>query len=115
MTETPNLDAVDAQAAAVQKTPNRVTLDNMKARIVAEEFIQPKMLPTMLICVLQVENGFVLVGKAGAVDPENYDEKLCKQYAYEDALRQMWPLEAYLLCERMRIPGEGDGMSVEGE
>ena len=36
-------------------------------------------------------------------DAENFDKELGKKFAYEDALRQMWPLEAYLLRERMSV------------
>ena len=90
---------------AVQKTPNRVDLDYMLARIVNEEYLHPTCLPTMTICVLEVDNGFVLVGKSAPADPDNFDADLGKKFAHEDAIRQMWPLEAYLLRERMSDAG----------
>jgi len=91
----------DDQSKAVQKTPNRVSLDSMLERIVNEEYLHPECLPTMTICVLEIENGFVLIGKSAPADPDNFDRELGKKFAHEDAIRQMWPLEAYLLRERL--------------
>ena len=93
----------DDEAKAVQHTRHRVTLDSMVTRIVDIEYIHPESIPHMTIAVVSVNNGFVLVGKSTPADEQNFDEELGKKYAYEDALRQMWPLEAYLLRERMTL------------
>lgn len=91
----------DAQAAAVQKTPNRVTLDAMLAKIQHEQTINPSSQPTMTICVMTLQNGFVLVGKSAPADPANFDAELGMKFAREDCIRQMWPLEGYLLREEL--------------
>ena len=75
----------------------------MLEKITAEEYINPTKMPHMTICVLIVENGFALVGKSTPADPDNYDVALGMKFAKEDAVRQMWPLEAYLLRERMML------------
>jgi hypothetical protein len=98
-----SLDIVDREAAAVQKTRNRVTLESMIAKIVDEEYIHPESIPHMTICVITVENGYALVGKSAPADHANFDEALGHKFAKEDALRQMWGLEAYLLRERMML------------
>lgn len=98
-----SLRITDDESAAVQKTSNRITLDSMLAKIVYEEFIHPQTIEHMTICVLTTENGFALVGKSAPADAENFNEELGKKFAKEDALRQMWPLEAYLLRERMML------------
>ena len=103
-----SLRVTDDASKAVQKTPNRVSLDSMLAKIVSEEFIHPETLPSMTICVLGLRNGFVLVGKSTPADPDNYDEKLGEKFSKEDAIRQMWTLEAYLLREKMSEPVEGE-------
>lgn len=90
----------DDLSKQVQKTPNRVTLDSMIAKIKSVEYVHPETIPTMTICVIVLENGFSLVGKAAPADPENFSRELGTKFAYEDALRQMWPLEAYLLREK---------------
>jgi hypothetical protein len=96
-----SLEETDAQSAAVQKTKNRVSLDSMKEKIAREEYIHPDLIPHMTICVILLNNGFALVGYSAPADSENYNEQLGDQFAFENALRQMWPLEAYLLRERM--------------
>jgi len=35
------------------------------------------------------------------VDAANFDMNLGRKYAFEDAIRQIWPLEGYLLAERL--------------
>lgn len=98
-----SLEITDKEAADVQKTKHRVTLDSMQAKIVNEEYIYPVSMPHMTICVLMTDNGFALVGKSAPADPDNFDEALGKKFAKEDALRQMWGYEAYLLRERMML------------
>jgi hypothetical protein len=98
-----SLRITDDESAAVQQTANRITLDSMLEKIVSEEYINPTKIPHMTICVLIVENGFALVGKSAPADPENYDVALGMKFAKEDAIRQMWQLEAYLLRERMML------------
>ena len=65
-----SLRVTDDASKAVQKTLNRVSLDSMLARIVNAEYIHPTILPTMTICVLEIDNGFVLIGKSAPADPD---------------------------------------------
>jgi hypothetical protein len=95
------LEAGDRAAAAVQKTPNRITLDSMKAKIDVIETLHPPCCPTMTIAVVKLKSGYVLVGKSAPADPENFDPELGEKFATEDAIRQMWPLEGYLLREQL--------------
>lgn len=96
----------DDASKAVQKTPNRISLDSMLAKVVSEEYINPPSIPHMTICVIVLENGFSLVGKTAPADPANFDAELGRRFAKEDAIRQMWPLEAYALRERLTISAE---------
>ena len=91
----------DAESAAKQKTPNRVTLDSMLKRIVKEEYIFPASIKHMTIVVLLLDNGFALVGKSSPADPDNFDKELGEKFAKEDAIRQMWAFEAYVLREKL--------------
>jgi len=102
-----SLRITDDESKAVQKTPNRVSLDSMEKKIKHTEFLHPGLMPHMTICFMLLENGFALIGKSTPADPENFDEKLGMKFAYEDALRQMWPLEAYLLREKMFTESAG--------
>lgn len=93
---TGSLEAGDAAAEAVRKG-FRVTLDDLKARVAEVEYIVRRQLT---IAVLVMDNGWNLVGKSAPVDPANFNAELGKQLAYDDALRQAWPLLAYAHLEQ---------------
>lgn len=91
----------DDAAKAVQKTPNRVSLDSILMKITNEEYLHPQLHPHMTIAVITLENGFVVVGKSAPADEKNFDEKLGMQFAKDDAIRQVWQLEGYLLRQKL--------------
>lgn len=92
-----SLEVTDAASQAVQKTPHRVSLDSIKDKIAERVFMRPDIEPTMTICLLKMSNGFIVVGKSAPADPANFDQKLGEQFAFEDCIRQLWPLEGYRL------------------
>lgn len=49
----------------------------------------------MSICTLVMMNGFVVLGKSAPMDPANFNRELGMKFAYEDAIRQLWPLMAF--------------------
>lgn len=61
-------------------------------------------LALMTLAFVTMHNGFVVVGKSAPASPENFDEEKGKLFAYEDAIRQLWPLEGYLLREQLGNP-----------
>ena len=103
----------DEQAAAVQKTPNRVSLDHIESSIGAEYTFtlgaaiealdMPALdgLAVMAVHVIVMSNGFIVIGKSSPADPANFDADLVRKFAREDAIRQIWPLEAYALKQRI--------------
>lgn len=96
-----NLENNDQEAAAVQKTPNRVTLESMCAKIAAEEYYNPPLCPELTVCFLRMTNGFVLIGKSAPADAKNFNPELGRKFSREDAIRQIWPLEGYALRDRL--------------
>lgn len=97
-----SLEVSDAEAAAVQKTPNRVTLDSIKAGVESVEYLNPESSKHFTIAVVRMKNGYIVIGQSAPADPENYNKELGEKFAYEDAIRKVWPLEGYLLCEALR-------------
>jgi hypothetical protein len=95
------LRETDDASKAVQKTPHRVSLDSIIEKIEHVDYINPERHPNMTICMITMENGFVVVGKSASADPENFNFELGKKFSYEDAVRQIWPFEGYLLCEKL--------------
>jgi Phage protein (N4 Gp49/phage Sf6 gene 66) family len=55
----------------------------------------------LTICVLTLKNGYTIVGKSACASPENYDADLGYKIAREDARKQIWALEGYLLKSRL--------------
>ena len=95
------LQVSDAEAAAVQKTPNRVTLESIEAKIEFVEYINPTSAPHVTLAFVKLKNGFVLTGLSAPADTENFNAELGKKFSYEKAVRQVWEHEGYLLCEKL--------------
>lgn len=92
-------------------THPRVSLADIMAAISEVHYINPgdvlrhksgaPSLDIMTICVIVMANGFVILGKSAPASPENYDVEKGRTFAYEDAVRQIWPLMAFSLRERL--------------
>lgn len=112
MSNPSSLQITDNESAAVQKTPNRVSLQSMEDKIAAEYCFtadkavgdSPIMesLKVLTICIVVMQNGFTVIGKAAPADADNFNAELGRKFAREDAIRQLWPLEGYALRERLQ-------------
>lgn len=51
----------------------------------------------LTICIMTTADGFHLVGKSAAASPENFDEDVGRELARDDARKQLWLLEGYIL------------------
>lgn len=91
------LEQTDERSKAVQKTPWRVSLDGMKKQVLSVEYIYPKSIPHMTIAIILLKNGYALQGMSAPADPANFNEALGQEYAYEDAMKKLWSLEAYVM------------------
>ncbi|WP_347268176.1 Gp49 family protein [Paracoccus sp. (in: a-proteobacteria)] len=80
---------------------NAVTAPAIEAKIAGEEFLNPALSPHLTLCALKLQNGFVVIGQSAPADPANFDAGLGRQLARADAIRQIWPLEGYLLREQL--------------
>lgn len=107
-----SLNATEALSAKGATHP-RVSLEDMKAKVAAENYFtvgqatealgQPTLpsLHLLTLCILTMKNGFTVVGKSAPASPENFDSVKGQVFAYEDAIKQLWPLEGYALRERL--------------
>jgi hypothetical protein len=98
---TETLRESDDLAKSVQKTPNRVELDSLPRKVVAVEYIHPDVAPHFTIAVCKLENGFIVTGVSAPADPANFSDAVGRKFALKDALQAIWPLEGYLLCEKL--------------
>lgn len=112
-----SLETTEAECAANATAP-RVSLASMEAKISARyDFsardavesivLNESHLPTLAglrllsICLLVMDNGFMLIGKSAPASAANFNAELGRKLAYEDAIRQLWPLEGYALRDRL--------------
>lgn len=58
---------------------------------------------TLTICVLTLENGFTVIGKSACAHAGNFNKELGEKIAYDDAFKQIWALEGYLLREALYL------------
>lgn len=106
----PSLETTETECAANATAP-RVSLASMEAKISAQfDFTADEAVGTdvpmfdsiklLSICLLVMENGFTVIGKSAPASAANFNRDLGRKLAYEDAIRQLWPLEGYLLRSR---------------
>lgn len=107
-----SLEAAEAECAAGRTAP-RVSLDDIKAAISAvyyrtgTECIEASggpshgALDVLTVAFVVLHNGWTLIGKSAPASPANFDPELGKKLAYEDAVRQIWPLMGFALRERL--------------
>lgn len=101
--------------AGLGATAPRISLDDLKKRIVGEFYFRGSdplvhmlcpadvriALNVLTLCILVLDNGWTIVGKSAPASPANFDSEKGQLFAYEDALRQLWPLEGYRLKNQL--------------
>lgn len=60
-----------------------------------------KPLSLLTICVLVLQNGFTVTGESACASPENFDAEIGRKIARKNAMEKIWPLEGYLLKQRL--------------
>ncbi len=112
-----SMQEADKAAAAVAVAP-RVSLADIESAIdkrydvIAANAVQmpieigPKGHPInplglLSLCILVMKNGFTVVGKSAPASPENFNADLGRRFAYDDAIRQLWPLMGFSLRDSL--------------
>lgn len=76
----------------------KVTKEQIEERISGVTY--HRLCATTTLCFLELDNGYSVLGHSACVNPQNYDEQIGQSLAYEDAMRQLWPLFGFELAER---------------
>jgi hypothetical protein len=115
---TSSLQQSDNEAAAVAVAP-RVTLADIEGAIAArfdttaDKAIRGAdagtaastfdfgALERFSICILILKNGFVIIGKSAPASAANFNAELGRNLAYEEAVRQLWPLMGFALRDKL--------------
>lgn len=99
------------EECAANATAPRVALADIEGAIAARyDFTADKAvgaspvvppLALLSICILVMKNGFTVIGKSAPASPANFNAELGAKLAYEDAVRQLWPLMGFALRDRL--------------
>jgi len=105
-----SLQASDAEAGSHAVAP-RVTLADIEGAIDASYHFRAdnaihgapvhKSLEVLSICILVMSNGFTIIGKSAPASPANFNAEFGRKLAYEDCIRQLWPLMGFALRDRL--------------
>lgn len=89
---------IEQELRAKGLTDIRVTPEYIDQQIVGADYHQ---FPgsTVTVCALRLRNGYHVVGHSACASVHNFDEELGRKIAYEEAKRQIWPLEGYKLTQ----------------
>lgn len=103
-------------------TAPRITPADLKANIVGEYFFtaadgvqaafhsQDELtrltgahgeLALLTFCVLVLRNGFTVTGESACASPENFDAKIGRKIARQNAEQKIWPLMGYALKQQL--------------
>lgn len=74
---------------------NTVTEERITGLIKSEEFFM--LGEKTIACLVILQNGFEIVGTSACVDPANFNTTMGREFAHEDAMRQIETLEGYRL------------------
>ena len=97
----PTVGRVALSEPALPPAGPSLTMDDIQAAIVDEAY---QVLTGTLVttCCLTLRNGAKVVGvNYGPVSPQNFSAEDGRKYARENAIEQIWPLEGYLLRQRL--------------
>lgn len=90
-----------AREGTRQSTKNQIIATGVDLQTVI------KSLELLTFCVLTLRNGFTVTGESACASPENFDAEVGQKIARANAVNKIWPLEGYLLKERLYQKSEG--------
>ena len=94
----PEITFSEAQERLKKAVAPRVTEEGIKAKIANVKYFFHG---TTTICLITMHNGFLFIGSSTPASANNYDSKIGERYAYDNAFRQIWTHEGYLLREKL--------------
>ena len=87
--------AVEAEIQAKGLTAPRLTPLQISDQIVGEEYAVFG--GVLTVCVLTLQNGFMVTGESACASPANFDVDLGQKIARNNARDKIWALEGYHL------------------
>lgn len=112
--------AIESEIQAKGLTAPRVTPAMIQAAIVGEYYFMASQgagvgshstqpiaadqylsLSLLTLCVLVLRNGFTVTGESACASPANFNADIGRKVARQNAEAKIWPLEGYLLKQRL--------------
>lgn len=90
---------IENELVALGADAPRLKPESLELKIIEEKYI--KLSERMMICILILENGYEVIGESSCIDPKNFDEGIGKQVSKQNAINKFWPIEGYLLKEKI--------------
>lgn len=79
----------------------RVTQEQIDSLINTAEITTETIYDKITVVTVKLANGFCISEASGAVDPENYSEKIGKEICLERIKNKLWELEGYCLQKKV--------------
>lgn len=96
---------IESEIQAKNLNAPRLTPSLIDDTIVSEQYhVFPN--TTMTVCALTLRNGYIVIGESAAASAANFDEAIGRKIARENARNKIWPLEGYLLREKLAAKNE---------
>jgi hypothetical protein len=96
----PNETEIEAEITAKKLTAPRLTPDDIDAAIAHAQY-HVFSDSCLTVCCLTLTNGFTVTGESACVSPANFNAELGRKIAWDTARNKIWPLEGYLLKQRL--------------
>lgn len=97
-----NEAAIETEIVEKGLTAPRLTPQSIDAAIAKEQYYVFEG-SCLTVCCLTLQNGFTVTGESACASPENFDSELGMKIARENARNKIWPLEGYLLKQKLHL------------
>lgn len=94
------MKAVTEEELVAKAVAPRVTKEALEANIKEATYFYHGLLT---ICVIELMNGFTVVGESACASPENYDKDVGERLSYGDAKNKIWALMGYELKSKVAL------------
>ena len=93
-------EEIELEIQAKDLNAPRLTPKKIDETILGEQYhVFPE--TTVTVCCLTLRNGFCVIGKSAAASPENFNVDIGMKVARQNARREIWELEGYLLRHQL--------------
>lgn len=77
----------------------RVTLLDVEDNIKEVQFLV--VFGVLTICVIKLQNGFIVTGESACASPENFNKEIGEEIARKNAVAKIWGLMGYELRSKL--------------